>query len=269
LLESELFGHERGAFTGADRQRIGKFEQCHGGTLFLDEIGDMTPLTQSKILRILAEQRFQRLGGDELVATDVRLIAATNANLAERAAEGAFRHDLYYRLSVFSIHLPPLRERDGDLPRLIAYYLLRYSRELGKELREVSPTAMRLLEQHAWPGNVRELQSVLKQSILNAAGPVLLPEFLPDFIRYPDAGERMDVADTAQWQRFLQDKLQQGAEDLYAQWQQLTERHLLTQVMRHTGGNLSRAAVILGVNRRTLRTKLRAHALQPNERGDE
>ncbi|MCA9246978.1 MAG: sigma-54-dependent Fis family transcriptional regulator [Planctomycetales bacterium] len=269
LLESEIFGHEKGAFTGAERQRIGKFEQCHGGTLFLDEIGDMSPLTQTKVLRVLAEQKFQRLGGDETVTTDVRLIAATNANLAERVAGGDFRQDLFYRLSVFAIHLPPLRERGEDIPRLIEHYLLRYSRDLKKEVRDVAPTARALLEQYQWPGNIRELQSVLKQAILHTTGPVLLPEFLPDFVRDPSDAARADLSDTASWQDFLKRHLQQDADDLYFEWQKLTESHLLNRVMGHTGGNLSQAARILGINRRTLRSKLRQYGLHPHEMSDE
>src|SRR5213595_3761735 len=136
LLESELFGHEKGAFTGADRRRIGKFEQCHGGTLFLDEIGDMPPATQAKMLRVLQEQTFERVGGSETIRTDVRLIAATHRDLKGWSEEGKFRPDLYYRLGVFTIHLPPLRERGDDLPMLVQHYLRRFSHELGRDLQE-------------------------------------------------------------------------------------------------------------------------------------
>src|SRR5438309_3235686 len=180
LLESELFGHEKGAFTGADRRRIGKFEQCHGGTLFLDEIGDMPPATQAKMLRMLQEQAFERVGGSETVRTDVRLIAATHRDLKAWSEEGKFRPDLYYRLGVFTIHLPPLRERDDDLLMLVQYYLRRFNRELGREVREVTPEGLERLRGYPWPGNVRELQSVLKQALLKASGPVLLPAFLPE-----------------------------------------------------------------------------------------
>src|SRR5947209_4561088 len=180
LLESELFGHEKGAFTGADRRRIGKFEQCHGGTLFLDEIGDMPPATQAKMLRVLQEQAFERVGGNETIRTDVRLIAATHRDLKAWSEEGKFRPDLYYRLGVFTIHLPPLRERDDDLLMLVQYYLRRFNRELGREVREVTPEGLERLHGYPWPGNVRELQSVLKQALLKASGPVLLPAFLPE-----------------------------------------------------------------------------------------
>ena len=164
LLESELFGHEKGAFTGAERRRIGKFEQCHGGTLFLDEIGDMPPAVQAKVLRLLQEQAFERVGGNETVRTDVRLIAATHRDLKAWSAEGKFRPDLYYRLGVFTIHLPPLRERGDDLPLLVRHYLRRYARELGREVRDVAPEAMERLRGYAWPGNIRELQNVLKRA---------------------------------------------------------------------------------------------------------
>src|SRR5437588_5254519 len=179
LLESELFGHEKGAFTGADRKRIGKFEQVNGGTLFLDEIGDMPPALQPKILRLLQEQTFERVGGNETVRTDVRLIAATHRDLSAWSAEGKFRPDLYYRLGVFTMHLPPLRERGDDLPRLARHYLRRFSRELGREVQEVAPEAMERLRAYSWPGNIRELQSVLKQALLQASGTTLLPAFLP------------------------------------------------------------------------------------------
>src|SRR5438094_1009986 len=180
LLESELFGHEKGAFTGADRKRIGKFEQCHGGTLFLDEIGDMPMALQAKILRLLQEQSFERVGGNETVRTDVRLIAATHRDLKAWSAEGKFRPDLYYRLGVFTIHLPPLRERGDDLPMLVQHYLRRFSRDLGREVQEVAPEALERLRNYPWPGNIPELQSVLEQALLQASGAVLLPAFLPE-----------------------------------------------------------------------------------------
>src|SRR5271154_1331758 len=180
LLESELFGHEKGAFTGADRRRIGKFEQVSGGTLFLDEIGDMPLALQAKILRLLQEQSFERVGGNETVRTNVRLIAATHRDLKTWSEDGKFRPDLYYRLGVFTIHLPPLRERGDDLPLLVRHYLRRLSRELEREVREAAPEALERLRARSWPGNIRELQSVLKQALLQATGSVLIPAFLPD-----------------------------------------------------------------------------------------
>src|SRR5882672_6200701 len=180
LLESELFGHEKGAFTGADRRRIGKFEQCNGGTLFLDEIGDMPLALQAKILRLLQEQAFERVGGNETVRTDVRLICATHRDLKTWSADGRFRDDMYYRLGVFTIHLPPLRERGDDLPVLVGHFLRRFSRELGREVGEVAPEALERLRAYSWPGNIRELQSVLEQALLRASGPLLVPAFLPE-----------------------------------------------------------------------------------------
>src|SRR3989440_5486608 len=180
LLESELFGHEKGAFTGADRRRIGKFEQCNNGTILLDEIGDMPLALQAKILRLLQEQAFERVGGSETVRTDVRLIAATHRDLKAMAAEEKFRSDLYYRLSVFTIHLPPVRDRGEDLPMLVQHYLRRASRELGREVRDIAPDALECLRGYSWPGNIRELQSVIKQALLQASGPILLPAFLAE-----------------------------------------------------------------------------------------
>ena len=179
LLESELFGHERGSFTGADRKRIGKFEQCHTGTLFLDEIGDMAPPTQAKILRLLQEGRFERVGGNESLTSDVRIIAATNQDLDRLIEAGRFRKDLYYRLRGVTIQFPPLRERRDDIPELAHYFLFRYSRQLGTSVQSISAEAMELLERYAWPGNVRELQSVIREALVVSAGPSILPEFLP------------------------------------------------------------------------------------------
>ncbi len=258
LLESELFGHEKGAFTGADRQRVGKFEQCSGGTIFLDEIVDMTPLTQAKILRVLQDQQFERVGGNELIRTDVRLIAATNRNLEQLAAVGRFRSDLYYRLNVFTIRLPPLRERLEDLPLLVQHFLRRFSRELGKDVRSLAPEALALLQRYSWPGNLRELQSILKQALLQTTGPVLLADFLPALLREATPPPSTQPLTESELDRFIQQRLEAGSQDLYAEWQALTDRQLLRRVLGHTDGNLSAAAKILGINRITLRGKVRS-----------
>jgi two-component system nitrogen regulation response regulator GlnG len=258
LLESELFGHEKGSFTGADRKRIGKFEQCHGGTLFLDEIGDMTPLTQAKILRVLQDGRFERVGGNETIRADVRVIAATNRDLPEMVDAGEFRGDLYYRLSVFTITLPPLRERTEDLPDLANHFLERFGPELGKQVHRIAPEALELLRRHPWPGNIRELQSVLKQALLRAQGPVLLPEFLSPAVR--DVATADGVAttqETIDWDAFLEERLRSGSQDLYAEAMTLIERSLVIRVLRHTRGNQLQAAKILGITRGSLRTKIR------------
>jgi two-component system nitrogen regulation response regulator GlnG len=259
LLESELFGHEKGAFTGADRRRIGKFEQCHGGTIFLDEIGDMPLALQAKILRLLQEQTFERVGGNDTIRTDVRLIAATHRDLKASSAAGTFRSDLYYRLSVFTIHLPPLRERGDDLPLLVRYYLGRFSRELGREVRQVAPEVMERLRGYAWPGNIRELQSVLKQALLQASGPVLLPTFIPKLF-----GEPVGLAPVSPTTEgpgvetfVVHQRLGSGARDVYAETHRQLDRMFLARVLKQTAGNLQQAARLLGIARQTLRLRLR------------
>jgi len=268
LLESELFGHEKGAFTGADRRRIGKFEQCSGGTLFLDEVADMSPLTQSKMLRLMQEQRFERLGGNETIQTDVRVLAATNQDLEPLVASGKFRQDLYYRLSVFTIRLPPLRERGDDLIALVQHYLHRFNLEMLKEVQTVAPETLDLLRQYSWPGNVRELQSALKQALLQAVGPTLLPDFLPDSLRDKDhllesaillaKGKQLNGSEGfPALAQLFEDRLQSGTANLYDELLRRVERILLTRVLQHTGGNQLQAAKILGITRGSLRTKLR------------
>ncbi len=259
LLESELFGHEKGAFTGADRKRIGKFEQCNGGTLFLDEVGTMSPLTQSKLLRVLQEQTFERLGGNETLRTDVRVLAATNANLDSAVSAGRFRLDLFYRLRVFTIHLPSLRERGDDLKLLIAHYLRRFNRELGKEVRDVSPEALAVLRRYPWPGNIRELQSVLKQALLQASGLVLLPDFLPPSTTgTPAAPQSVEkTPNEIGIEAFVEARLAAGSQELYAETLEKLDRLLVTRVLRQTDGNQLQAAKILGITRGSLRTKIR------------
>jgi two-component system nitrogen regulation response regulator GlnG len=267
LLESELFGHEKGAFTGADRKHIGRFEQCHGGTIFLDEIGEMTPLTQAKVLRLIQEQAFERVGGTTTVQTDVRIISATNADLEKLAEDGRFRKDLYFRLNVFTIRLPPLRERGDDVPLLIDHYLRRLSVELGKPETQMSPEALALLRAHNWPGNVRELQSVLKQTLIQANGSVVLADFLPDTLRHaaPTSSSSATVSSAkpattgapTDWDEFVNARLEAGTETLYGDALELMEREVLLRVLRHTGGNQVHTARILGITRGSLRNKMR------------
>lgn len=183
LLESELFGHEKGAFTGAERRRIGRFEQCDGGTIFLDEVGDMSPIIQGKVLRLLQEQKFERVGGNELVTTDVRIIAATNRPLESMVKNNEFREDLLYRLNGFTVQLPPLKERKEDIPLLLEYFLRRAKSDMGRpELQGISPEALERLLAYDWPGNVRQLQSVVRQSLLHTTGTVIGVGSLPGFI---------------------------------------------------------------------------------------
>ena len=258
LLESELFGHEKGAFTGAERRRIGKFEQCHDGTLFLDEIGDMPLALQAKMLRVLQDQSFERVGGNETIHTDVRLIAATHRDLASWSAQGKFRPDLYYRLGVFTIHLPALRERGDDLPMLVQHYLRRFSRELQREVREIEPEAMERLRNYSWPGNIRELQSVLKQALLRASGTVLIPAFLPELsVGGSESGAGGPAEAGFTLDAFIRQRLGPEAQDLYGDTHRQVDRLLLPYVLEYTGGNQHRAARLLGIARQTLRQKLR------------
>ncbi len=259
LLESELFGHEKGAFTGADQRRIGKFEQCNGGTILLDEVGDMSPLLQSKLLRVLQEQQFERVGGNQTIQTDVRIIAATNRNLEQMVADGTFRSDLYYRLNGFTIDLPPLRQRTSDIPLLVDYFLARFNRQLAKDIQTVSRPALDLLMHYRWPGNVRELQSVLKKAMVQASGPVIIPEFLPEMVRLPyAAGENSPNEDLppGDLEALVGERLEAGSVNLYAEALEVMEKYLLTRVLRAAEGNQSRAAMILGITRGSLRNKI-------------
>jgi two-component system nitrogen regulation response regulator GlnG len=260
LLESELFGHEKGSFTGASQRRIGKFEQCSDGTLFLDEVGDMSPLVQSKVLRVLQEQEFERVGGNESIRTNVRIIAATNRNLEKMVTDGKFRPDLYYRLSGFSINLAPLRQRPDDLLLLLESYLRRFSRDLGKDVRGVAPDCLELLLKYPWPGNVRELENVLKQSLLHATGPVLISEFLPtQVLHWGTAEEPALPAETeGSWQAFVEQRIAENPTNLYAEALEIAERYLVTRVLRASDGNQSKAARMLGITRGNLRNKIRA-----------
>lgn len=273
LLESELFGHEKGAFTGADRRRIGKFEQCNGGTLFLDEIGDMPLALQAKMLRVLQEQEFERVGGNETVRTDVRIIAATHRDLKTWSAESKFRPDLYYRLGVFTIHLPALRERGDDLVMLVNHYVQRYGRELGRDVVTVDPEAMAKLRDYRWPGNVRELQSIIKQALLQASGPVLLPSFLPDLSAEEETTAPKKGLDIhLELEAFVSQRLGPEAANLYAEAHQQLDRFLLMRVLEYTGGNQHQASRLLGIARQTLRGKLRElglHVTQTVEADEE
>ena len=260
LVESELFGHEKGAFTGADRRRVGRFEQANGGTVFLDEVGELPLMAQVKMLRLLQERRFERVGGEETIMADVRVIAATNADLEKMVENGDFRKDLFFRLNVFAIKLPALRDRGDDLGLLVEHYLARLGAELGRPVRDVTPEAAAALRAYPWPGNVRELQSVLKQTLLQMGGAVLLPEYLPAHVL---AGA--DATPTApgpaagfDWDQFVADRIAADTESLYAEGVERMEREILVRVLRHTGGNQLRAARILGIARGSLRNKIRA-----------
>jgi two-component system nitrogen regulation response regulator GlnG len=268
LLESELFGHERGAFTGAERRRIGKFEQAHQGTLFLDEIGDMSAATQAKVLRVLQEQCFERLGGNETIQTDVRLLAATNKDLDAEVEAGRFRHDLFYRLNVFSIRLPPLRERRDDLPLLIEHFLRHFSRSLGRAVHSVTPEAQECLLAYDWPGNVRQLQSVLKYALIQSAGDVLTLNSLPENLRSNPPALPVQTPENGQLEvgSFTTGLLRAGEPDIYRRVSTEMDRVVLGAVLRHVNGNQVQASELLGISRTTLRAKLRTLGITPEER---
>lgn len=262
LLESELFGHERGSFTGADHRRIGKFEQVNGGTIFLDEIGDMSPATQAKALRLLQQQQFERVGGNQTVETDVRIITATNRDLAALVEAGAYRRDLFYRLNGFTIHLPALRERLDDIPLLADHFIQLYNRDLHKHVRSLTAEALEILQHHSWPGNVREFQSAIKFAMVQTTGEVLTPDCLPESC-LPGAGpairsvsaivdeSRLDVLE------LTHSLLLRDESDIYAKVTQAVDRVVLEEVLKHSQNNQQRAAERLGISRMTLRSKLR------------
>ncbi|PQO41882.1 sigma-54-dependent transcriptional regulator [Blastopirellula marina] len=265
LLESELFGHEKGAFTGADHRKIGKFELASNGTLFLDEIGDMTPLMQTKILRVLQDQTFERVGGDETIRTNARIIAATNRDLQEAIREGSFRSDLYYRLNVYTIHLPPLRERVEDIPLLVDHFLKKYGSQLERPMTAVAPETMDVLSRYAWPGNVRELQSAIQHALLEATGPVLVPAFLPASIREAPTSEDDEIDEVSEQEspegdgnaRLARKLLKADSYNILAEVVNRAEREAIVEVLQETECNLTTAARRLGISRTTLRTKLR------------
>jgi DNA-binding NtrC family response regulator len=261
LLESELFGHEKGAFTGADRQRIGKFEQCHGGTIFLDEVGDMSPATQSKVLRIVQDQQFERVGGSETIETNVRIISATNCDLEKMIVDGKFRMDLYHRLNGYRIDLPPLRNRGEDIELLVGCLLAKFCKELRKEIQGASPDAMAKLVAYSWPGNVRELQTVLRTAMLKASGPVLVPELLPDSVNSGFSSPETDAGKVflpSSLEEFIDEREKAGSHELYNETLEMMEQYLLTRVLRETDGNQSKAAEQLGITRGSLRNKIQS-----------
>jgi DNA-binding NtrC family response regulator len=254
LLESELFGHEKGAFTGAIRQKPGKFEVAGGGTVFLDEVGEISLAAQVKLLRFLEERKFERVGGTEPVAVDIRIVSATNQNLEERVREGRFREDLYFRLNVVRIDVPPLRDRRDDVPVLVAYFL-DLARGAG-----VTSEALELLKNHAWPGNVRELRNAIERGVVLARGTPIRPEHLPESVTSP---RPMGESDLEARVRDLVEKLiAQGTPgDLYHMVEARWEKALLRRVLEQTGSNQVKASELLGINRMTLRKKMEQYGL--------
>lgn len=253
LLESELFGHEKGAFTGAIARRAGKFEQADGGTLFLDEIGDMPHSTQVKILRVLQERQFQRVGGTETVEVDVRVISATNKNLEEEMKKGNFREDLYYRINVYPIFVPPLRKRREDIPALAAFFLGKYNKEYRRKVKAILPQTLDYLMNYEWPGNVRELENILERSFLHASDGVLAAEHLP--ITITSFKEDLNSSDS-----FI------NLKKVVSLTRQITplkdlEKEVLQQAIKLTNYNMSNAALELGIGRTTLYRKLEKYGI--------
>lgn len=240
LIESELFGHERGAFTGAIRRKPGRFELADGGSLFLDEIGDLPLATQSKILRVLQERQFERVGGTRTLSVDVRVIAATNRNLEEEVAAGRFREDLYYRLNVIPIHLPPLRERKEDLPALVAFFLDRFGKRLSRTVR-MSPEAMDALLRYDYPGNVRELENLIERCVTLAPADVIGAEDLPARL----------IGNTGKEESLLLSRVAADAEKNHILW-----------VLKTTGGVKSKAAELLGISRKNLWEKMNTYGIE-------
>jgi two-component system, NtrC family, nitrogen regulation response regulator GlnG len=264
LLESELFGHEKGAFTDAKDRRLGKLELAHGGTVFFDEIGDMPAELQVKLLRALQERSFERVGGHELIRMDVRVLAATHRDLEGMMREGRFREDLFYRLNVVMLSLPSLRERRGDIPLLVEHMLAKYAESLGE--RVIAADALDRLVGYAWPGNVRELENVIQRAMVMASAGVILPEHLP--IGPVSAAV---VGTDASLEEIIEKKMHEcvrglrghTSANLHGLMVGLVEKPLLRAVMRETKGNQVRAAQLLGINRNTLRKKLKEHGIDP------
>jgi len=245
LLESELFGHERGAFTGAVARRIGRFEEADGGTLFLDEIGELSPSVQVKLLRFLQEREFQRLGGNMTLRADVRIISATNRDLEARVREGAFREDLFYRLNVVAMTIPPLRDRKEDIPPLVEHFLDKYARENGRRMEGVSSEAQDLLVKYDYPGNVRELENIVERAVVIARDPVISMEDLPF------SEESVAPAET---DRRTEGLLRNAMEEM--------ERKMIVEAMEKVGYHQTRAAEFLGISERMLRYKLKKYGLK-------
>jgi two-component system nitrogen regulation response regulator GlnG len=270
LLESELFGHERGAFTGAVGQRQGRFEQCDKGVIFLDEIGDMTPATQTKILRVLQSGKFERVGGNTSISADVRVIAATNKELEQAVAAGQFREDLFYRLHGVRIHMPPLRERKEDLPLLVKYFLHKLTGSESAQPKSIASNAMKALQKYHWPGNVRELESILRRVHVISQGDVVLSKDLPaEIIGEGDATGPVLSAQAVTSEDGVSD-LSAVARQLF-QWARrdpklkiipAVERELVIQALKEAEGNQVHAAKLLGITRATLRKRVEKFGIQ-------
>ncbi len=269
LLESELFGHEKGAFTGAYYKRIGKFEQADNGTLFLDEIGDMSMLTQSKLLRVLQERRFERVGGNESIKVDVRIIAATNKSLVQAMKDGSFRVDLFYRLKVVSVFIPPLRERRGDIPLLAEYFLDKFARQLSTSPRQISKKAMQLLMKHQWPGNVRELENNIHTALVMSKNEALQPEDFPSLSEdNPKLELDLSVLQDDYTETFkkivdpiMPKLIANSPGQIYHFLESALERAVISSCLKEFEGNQVKTSETLGISRNTLRDRIAKYNL--------
>ena len=257
LLESELFGHEKGAFTGATQQRQGRFEQANGGTLFLDEIGDMPPALQTRLLRVLQDGKFYRVGGHEQVETNVRIIAATNQNLENRVKEERFREDLFHRLNVIRIHLPPLRERREDIPVLARHFMKKSAVELGVEAKQLTPQAEEYLSRLSWPGNVRQLENTCRWLTVMAPGQRIRVEDLPPELLATDDDNNRGADWEARLKNIVEQQLARGEDEIFKKINDSFERILIEAALKHTSGRKLDAAKKLGWGRNTLTRKIK------------
>ncbi len=246
IIESELFGHEKGAFTGATAERKGRFELAHGGTLFLDEIGDIPPSIQIKLLRVIQEREFERIGGTKTIRVNVRLVAATNKDLLAQVNQGKFREDLYYRLHVFPIYVPPLRKRKADIVLLADYFLDKYAKQSGRHIRRLSSAVIDMLMSYHWPGNVRELENVIERSVLVAEGDVIHPHHLPPTLQTAEASGTQTTGTL------------KSLVDLY-------ERDIIKDALKSARGNMAAAARALGATQRILGYKIKKHGIEPKQ----
>jgi len=263
LLESELFGYEKGAFTGAAHRRVGKVEQAHGGTIFLDEIGDMPFSIQAKILRLLQEKSIERLGGRETTPVDVRIIAATNRDLERALEEGRFREDLYYRLKVVTIWLPPLRDRVDDIPRLTRYFLSRNAAEVGVDSPVITEEALEVLKGYSWPGNVRELANTLQKALIFNRGAPIRPEDVSQAISNRNEGRRAAGDPEQAIRQWVRETLDSGPQEhLFERCMDRFASILISEALLLTGGNRSKAAKLLGLSRPTLHAKIEKYNLR-------
>lgn len=268
LLESELFGYEKGAFTGAAGRKVGKIEQANHGTVFLDEIGDMPMAIQAKLLRLLQEKNVERLGGRQVIPVDVRIIAATNRDLEAAVRQGQFREDLYYRLKVVTLALPPLRERPGDIPLLVRYFLSRHAREMGQSNPGVSQEAMAALTDHDWPGNVRELGNVLKKALIFSRGAPLSPDEVQKALGAPlrQGAETATGEDGDPIAETIRRELASGRDGLFEELMDRFGHMVIRLALEATGGNRSQAARLLGLSRPTLIAKIEKYGLRIESR---